>query len=264
MSAVVRIQKPEAHFTMVPNALLRDPRLSMGAKGLWAYLNSHRDGFELSQGLLLQHTSSGKDHLATIKNELKSAGWMRVDRPRDPKTGQMSGTVWILLDGSDHRKPDFPTLGESRKSDEPVSGESAPKKKNEEEEQKGEESRKRALSASEFPADWTPDYDDRKWAFGEGFSDYDLDLETRKLLQHDSGKRHADLSKRWRKWMLQAVEFRRREVAREASGPGSEARLASLMGGGVPSRTSRRSARLEALMAQSGQAPRRQESDDDF
>lgn len=72
------------------------------------------------------------------------------------------------------------------------------------------ESRERA-SLSAFSEIWKPDEDDVRWARNQGFQDEDIESETAKLVLHDNGKRHGDLSKRWRVWMLKALEYRKRE-----------------------------------------------------
>ncbi|WP_370302494.1 helix-turn-helix domain-containing protein [Pseudooceanicola sp.] len=75
-------------------------------------------------------------------------------------------------------------------------------------------SRKRESSMREFPEDWKPDEDLVRWAWSEGFTDFDIELETKKLILNDAGKRHASLGKRFKAWMLKEKGYRQQSAAR--------------------------------------------------
>jgi hypothetical protein len=96
------------HFTQVPNAWLRDPNLSLGAKGLLAQLLSHAPGWEVSQESLARANKTGKDAIRTIIGELLSAGYLNrsTDRTRTEK-GYLGGYVYTTQDPT---TSDFPTL----------------------------------------------------------------------------------------------------------------------------------------------------------
>jgi hypothetical protein len=96
------------HFTQVPNAWLRDPNLSLGAKGLLAQLLSHAPGWQVSQESLAKANKTGKDAIRTLIGELLSAGYLdrSTDRTRTEK-GYLGGYVYTTQDPS---TSDFPTL----------------------------------------------------------------------------------------------------------------------------------------------------------
>lgn len=84
MSGVEIGAVPGGHFTIVPNAWLRDDRLSWKAKGLLAYLASHAEGFRVSQNLMLRAATDGRDSLLSGLAELEEAGYLvKADRDRD-------------------------------------------------------------------------------------------------------------------------------------------------------------------------------------
>lgn len=101
------------HFTQVPNAWLRDPNLSLGAKGLLAQLLSHAPGWQVSQESLAKANKTGKDAIRTLIGELLSAGYLNrsTDRTRTDK-GYLGGYVYTTQDPttSDYPTLDYPTL----------------------------------------------------------------------------------------------------------------------------------------------------------
>ena len=87
------------HFTQVPNAWLRDPNLSLGAKGLLAQLLSHSPGWEVSQDSLARANRMGKDAIRKLIGELLGAGYLNrsTDRTRTDK-GYLAGYVYTTQD----------------------------------------------------------------------------------------------------------------------------------------------------------------------
>ena len=87
------------HFTQIPNAWLRDPNLSLGAKGLLAQLLSHSPGWEVSQESLAKANRMGKDAIRKLIGELLGAGYLNrsTDRTRSEK-GYLAGYVYTTQD----------------------------------------------------------------------------------------------------------------------------------------------------------------------
>ena len=69
------------HFTQIPNAWLRDSRISLGAKGLLAQLLSHSPGWRISQESLAYSNGIGRDAIRTLINELLDAGYLDSAEP---------------------------------------------------------------------------------------------------------------------------------------------------------------------------------------
>jgi hypothetical protein len=84
---VYRPEFPGDRYTQVPNDWLRDPRTSWKAKGIAAYLLSHRPGYRISQNQMIRESKDGRDALLSGLRELEEAGYLtprpsRLDAPR--------------------------------------------------------------------------------------------------------------------------------------------------------------------------------------
>lgn len=87
----------DGQFTQIPNAWLRDKRLSYKARGLLAELMSHAPGFEVSRERLSRSGQDGDRAVRTAIAELESAGYLERSQSRS-STGQMGAAVWITKD----------------------------------------------------------------------------------------------------------------------------------------------------------------------
>jgi biotin operon repressor len=98
------------HFTQIPNAWLRDARISLGAKGLLAQLLSHAPGWRISQENLSFANGIGRDAIRTLINELLEAGYLMrsEDRERTEK-GYLGGYVYTTQDPTAEPMLDNPT-----------------------------------------------------------------------------------------------------------------------------------------------------------
>lgn len=64
------------HFTRIPNAWLRDEKLSLEARGLLAQIMSHRPGWNMSLRSLAFANGVGRDRIKRIVDELLEAGYL--------------------------------------------------------------------------------------------------------------------------------------------------------------------------------------------
>lgn len=64
--------------TSVPNALLSDDRLSIGARGAMAWILSHGGGFKLHRSGMMQAFGVGRTAFDRIMRELKAAGYINT------------------------------------------------------------------------------------------------------------------------------------------------------------------------------------------
>ena len=87
----------EDHFTTIPNAWIRDPRLSLKAKGLLAQLMSHSPGWSVTIRSLAEANGCGKDLIASAIAELERFGYLTRRQERSDN-GQFSETVWQTSD----------------------------------------------------------------------------------------------------------------------------------------------------------------------
>jgi hypothetical protein len=98
MSGTVFIKrKVERNFTVIPNEILRDERLSWKAVGLLVYLLHLPSDWELN----LVHLSNCRaDRHASTRSgigELEQFGYVIIERERD-SCGQFRRTVWTVTD----------------------------------------------------------------------------------------------------------------------------------------------------------------------
>jgi biotin operon repressor len=100
------------HFTQVPNAWLRDSRISLGAKGLLAQLLSHSPGWRISQESLSSANQIGRDAIRTLINELLEAGYLlRSENRERTEKGYLGGYTYTTQDPADEPMLDNPTQG---------------------------------------------------------------------------------------------------------------------------------------------------------
>jgi hypothetical protein len=78
-------RKHNGNFTIVPNTLVDDKRLSIEAKGLLAYLISRPNNWTVRHSHLHKELGIGRDKLQRILRELIRAGYLERDdeQPRD-------------------------------------------------------------------------------------------------------------------------------------------------------------------------------------
>ncbi len=80
---IIRVQKSE-QYTVLPNHVLNDERLSWEARGLLAYLLSKPDDWRVSTRALVQAGTAGKDKVQRVLRELEAAGYLVRRRVRGP------------------------------------------------------------------------------------------------------------------------------------------------------------------------------------
>ena len=64
------------HFAQIPNAWLRDSRLSLKAIGLLAQIMSHTPGWNMSIRALARANGTGQDTIKTAIMELEKHGYL--------------------------------------------------------------------------------------------------------------------------------------------------------------------------------------------
>lgn len=108
----------DTDFTQIPNAWLRDQRLSLGAIGLLGQLLSHKPGWSISQESLAQANGCGRDLIRSLINELTAAGYLERSQERTRNgLGHMGGYTYRttephnLVTMSDSPTLAQPTLG---------------------------------------------------------------------------------------------------------------------------------------------------------
>jgi hypothetical protein len=73
---IIRSPRPQSHFTIVPNAAIRDTRLSWKARGLLVYLLSMPDNWRTNTAQLRAAGIDGRDAIRAGLTELEEVGYL--------------------------------------------------------------------------------------------------------------------------------------------------------------------------------------------
>ena len=91
-------------FTMVPNQILRDSRLSWGARGLMAFIVNQKPGHSLSRDELVTASPMGRKGLKTLIDELREFGYLEISQSRE--CGKFGASIMVAkLPSVSHSEP---------------------------------------------------------------------------------------------------------------------------------------------------------------
>ena len=91
-------------FTMVPNQILRDSRLSWGARGLLAFIVSQKPGYSLSRAELVEASPMGRNGVTSLLDELQNFGYLEISQSRE--RGKFGASVMVAkLPSVSHSEP---------------------------------------------------------------------------------------------------------------------------------------------------------------
>lgn len=97
MSKAVFRNKRRDNFTIIANAALRNPNLSLKAKGLLALMLSFPDDWQYHMSHIEQQSTDGRDSLRSGLRELLNAGYLERTRVRDGD-GKLGGYEYCVGD----------------------------------------------------------------------------------------------------------------------------------------------------------------------
>lgn len=83
MDTIKRISNKTGNFTMVLNECFQREDLSARAKGLFAYIMTLPSNWIIHRREIYSHFTEGRDALDTAFNELREAGYIKMDEIRD-------------------------------------------------------------------------------------------------------------------------------------------------------------------------------------
>ncbi|MBT2232204.1 helix-turn-helix domain-containing protein [Nonomuraea sp. NEAU-A123] len=92
-----RAELPTDHFTTVSNRWVRDKRLTWKARGVLAWLASHKVGFRISENTLIAAAPDGRDAVRGAIRELEKHGYLVRERQR-ASSGKLGRVDYILCD----------------------------------------------------------------------------------------------------------------------------------------------------------------------
>ncbi|MEU1264569.1 hypothetical protein ABZ473_21240 [Streptomyces cellulosae] len=109
-------------FTQISNALFRDGRLSFKAKGIFGYISTHRDGWQVTVAELVRRGLEGVDAITTGLKQLEQHGFLHRTRERN-LNGTLGQSLYVITDLPDPQNPrsqpesGFPGLDEPALAD---------------------------------------------------------------------------------------------------------------------------------------------------
>lgn len=101
-------RKQNGNFTVLPNELLQDPRLSCRDRGLLVWMLSKPQDWTFSQrGIANELSFDGESSVKAGVKNLQEAGYLHIDRERRDR-GRLSVAVWTV---SDSPQPESQSMG---------------------------------------------------------------------------------------------------------------------------------------------------------
>lgn len=92
-------KKLEGNFTLIPNKLIRDERISFRARGIFIYCASHVDDWKLSIRSIARATSEGTSAVSSALKELEKFGYLSRERTK-AKKGHFETTYKLSFEGN--------------------------------------------------------------------------------------------------------------------------------------------------------------------
>lgn len=219
------------NFTILANSQIRDEALTWGARGLLAWMNSHREGFEITEDEIIAAGPSGRDGVRSMIRELEQAGYLR--RERTPIVTGGSSVDYVLTDPRGTENPSLGRVGESdpradqakhdspesesagQSTSTPTDGKSVPRSLSEEQKKTktpSESLRASRSTATRIPENFQPTDEMRAWYAEEKLEQViDGRTEHAKFVDYWLGcpgtkGRKVDWPATWRNWMRTAAE----------------------------------------------------------
>lgn len=85
----------DGKYAAIPNSVLRDVNISIGARGLLAMLMSHSEDWRFNRKNIMEKCGCGDAKYNRLINELKGAGYLKITSSQDDD-GKMKGYDWII------------------------------------------------------------------------------------------------------------------------------------------------------------------------
>lgn len=223
---------PTDHFTIISNDWVRDKDLSWAARGLLAWMQSHADGYPITEASIIAAGPSERGTARTMTRELEKAGYLHRERSAVITGG--SAVNYVLTDpregnkcllGNDGEMPPRADQGKQAGSKEfpqasPKGQEVPPRSSIEDQEKtktpsvssRAPRSATTEPKATRLPEDFVPTPELRAW-----FADEKLHTLIDAKTEHDKfldywlsvpgvKGRKLDWCRTWRNWMREAAD----------------------------------------------------------
>ena len=97
MNTVFYRAKNTQNYSVINNAIFEDVSLSWKAKGLFCYLLSLPNDWQIHAAELEHHASDGRDSLKAAIKELVAAGFLEVESRKD-ESGRFAGNCYKIIE----------------------------------------------------------------------------------------------------------------------------------------------------------------------
>lgn len=191
-------------FVQIPNAWMRDKRLSRRARGLLAELMTHRGGWQTTTQQMVANGPEGRDAVQTALAELAKYGYLRLERIR-AEGGRMGGSHYHLQAPPGDGFPGPRSVSGDREPGSPGNWKSATKNTNVQEDHLEEDHApaSRKQRARRLPDTWEPNATHQAKA-AEKNLDLAHEAETFRNHAQAHDRRLVDWDAGFRNWLTKA------------------------------------------------------------
>lgn len=191
----------EGNFTQIPNAWVRDSRLSYKARGILVWLMSHEVGWRTSTKQL-ESDHDKRDAIKAALKELEQYGYLVRQQGHSAETGKFTQSVWILNDPfTDLPQTDLP------QTDFPLTANPHTKNTN---------SKKTNLE-NIFSDDWKPT-DQQRTELQAKYPNANLDQYLQEMMlwivENGQQKKIKSMSAKFSRWMINADKYAKGELSK--------------------------------------------------
>lgn len=210
---------PTDHFTIISNAWVRDETLSWAARGLLAWMQSHAEGYPITEEVIIAAGPGERAAVRTMTRALEEAGYLRRERAAIVTGG--SSVSYVLTDpredgnrplGNGGKTPPRPDQEEQGVSAGEPNGGKTPPRSSTEDQEKTNTKTSSSLRGTRLSEDFEPDEKMRAWYAAEQLEQsISGRLEHQKFMNYWLSKpgaagRKTDWRRTWMNWMLNASE----------------------------------------------------------
>jgi len=91
---IVRSKRPDKHYTVLGNDIIRDQRLSWRARGILVYLLSMPENWKTTASWLTANGQEGRDAVRIALSELETIGYLKRQKHQDDR-GRWSTATYV-------------------------------------------------------------------------------------------------------------------------------------------------------------------------
>lgn len=118
MNIIKRIKNKTKNFTVVSNEIFQRSDVSARAKGIYAYIMTLPDDWDLYKSELYKHFSEGRDAIDKAFKELETLGYIMMEKTKDNK-GRFVGWDYRIIESTQNPDPLETRLSENPTSENP-------------------------------------------------------------------------------------------------------------------------------------------------